>query len=74
MAKNYELLDAEILACLAKEKKVAGRIVSECFNTAFTTSPLKPCWGTITQRLQALRKAGKIEYVNGWWQIVEERK
>lgn len=75
MKRKYDELDARIMALLAKGSTTFAAIVAACASAAWVaTRPDEPAWRTIQSRLQVLRKAGKIEHADGWWQIVDVDK
>ena len=88
MKHDYTALDREILKAIESGKRYSGEITcaevlleakkleaAHNVHTPLGHSTYKPAWRFIDQRLQALRKAGKIEWLGakkGWCPVKKQ--
>lgn len=76
MKPDYSKFDAALLDLIANGHNTAGKLDATALTELarpFCTPRLEP-FRVIDRRLQALRRAGKIEYINRAWHIANNKK
>lgn len=68
---KYTEFDADILSSIEQGDSTFSRLASLLSTKAKPFALGQPTWRVVDRRLQALRKAGKIRYAKGVWEVVQ---